>query len=117
MYKFKFGDLVATKKLGPPQTGTIVGILEPLNVLMTKQSFVWFKEYPDWLSKPVYNIELSVPSKPISMAEFTDQQQQTIDYLTTILDGDQIRKWLSFQYNSMPSFCIVQNPEDDIELV
>jgi hypothetical protein len=118
MTRFNLGDIVVTKKLGPPQTGRVVGIHDGLTVFITNgnNKAPWFREYPDWIDHPVYDIRLNSPSRNTSFEEFV--AGFNIGMVEGILNGDQIRDFLSTQYVlQCHLYYYVSNPEEDLEIL
>lgn len=116
--KFKLGDRVVTKKLGLPQIGTVVTISDGFYVFSTKRpKDIWFKIYPNWIDYPVYELKLHTPSRPVSFEEFINDTSNAINGLSSVLNDDRMREFLKIQYNAIPLYYFVQNPEEDLELM
>lgn len=62
---FKLGDTVCSKRLGQPQVGVVAGILVGTAMIaLLNNETMWFATYPNWLTKPVYLVELREACRP-----------------------------------------------------
>jgi hypothetical protein len=115
---FQLGDVVTTKKTGPPSIARIIAIFidgsqwcKSFNRNPETYSDYWNELFPDWIDKPVYFISYKDSQRIVSMEEWLNQDDKA-DELRKIP-----RKYLTLVYERLnPVYEVAASPEDDLEI-
>jgi|SRR5579885_1036934 len=65
--KFKIGDRVTNRRLGPVLIGSVCGVSHPANCVFVTPR--WDQIYPDWRNYLVYTLKLEVPAVVCTLEE------------------------------------------------
>jgi hypothetical protein len=103
--KFKVGDTVMNKQLGPPTVGVITSVIHPLVYSqLTKPTSL--STYPDQLNYYYYILKLEAPVKIISYQHFKNKHEGTLT------ESETKRK-----YEEVPVTTNLGFPEQDLEIL
>jgi hypothetical protein len=105
--KFKMGDLVCTRQLGPPLCARIVGIIGPeVSILFTVEEYkrLFPIYYPNCYSKNMYYIYTEIPASAFTYDVY-------FEYAKDFLTEKEIRAKVSNKYN------LILYPEDELEIL
>lgn len=80
----KLFDRVTSKKIGPPMTGTIIGLLSAKDFVINP--LPTFDVYPDWQNSVLAHVKFDKPQRPISFQEFL----QAIEHSPTPVPEDEL---------------------------